>query len=72
SDVALALTSTAFGKTPNDGLVAQCAAHLGTVIRDDYAMNHLDAVNQVLGLVGKTDPVALFRQQANRLKLSGL
>jgi triacylglycerol lipase len=72
SDVAMALTSTAFGKTPNDGLVAQCAAHLGTVIRDNYAMNHLDAVNQVLGLVGKTDPVALFRQQANRLKLSGL
>lgn len=72
SDVALALTATTFGSTPNDGLVGQCASHLGTVIRDDYAMNHLDAVNQVAGLVGKTDPVALFRQQANRLKLAGL
>lgn len=71
-DLLLAVAASAFGNTPNDGLVAQCAAHLGTVIGDTYNMNHLDAVNQVLGLVGKTDPVALFRQQANRLKLAGL
>lgn len=40
------------------------------VIRDDYRMNHLDEVNQVLGLhdIWSTDPVTLYRQQANRLK----
>jgi triacylglycerol lipase len=59
---------------PNDGLVPQCSSHLGTVIRDNYNMNHLDAVNQVLGLVSifETNPKSLFRQQANRLKLAGL
>lgn len=59
---------------PNDGLVPQCSSHLGTVIRDNYNMNHLDTVNQVLGLVSifETNPKAVFRQQANRLKLAGL
>ncbi len=71
SDPILALAGAAFGATPNDGLVAICASHLGKVIGDQYDMNHLDAVNQVLGLVGTTDPVALFRQHANRLKLAG-
>jgi triacylglycerol lipase len=72
SDLLLEVTSLAFGSTQNDGLVARCATHLGTVISDSYDMNHLDAVNQVFGLVGSTDPVALYRQQANRLKLLGL
>lgn len=59
---------------PNDGLVPQCSNHLGTVIRDNYSMNHLDTVNQVLGLVNifETNPKAVFRQHANRLKLAGL
>lgn len=59
---------------PNDGLVPQCSSHLGTVIRDNYKMNHLDAVNQVLGLVSifETNPKTTFRQHANRLKLAGL
>lgn len=58
----------------NDGLVPKCSNHLGTVIRDNYNMNHLDTVNQVLGLVSifETNPKAVFRQQANRLKLAGL
>lgn len=57
----------------SDGLVGRCSSHLGMVIRDDYRMNHLDEVNQVLGLRDPyTDPVAIFRQQANRLKLQGL
>lgn len=57
----------------SDGLVPRCSSHLGMVIRDDYRMNHLDEVNQVLGLRDPyTDPVAIFRQQANRLKLEGL
>ncbi len=73
-DYALSLTSLAFGGQANDGLVSQCSSHLGTVIRDNYRMNHFDGVNQVLGLVNifETDPVAVFRQQANRLKVAGL
>ncbi|MFZ6815265.1 lipase family alpha/beta hydrolase [Undibacterium sp. Rencai35W] len=73
-DPALALTSLAFGGAKNDGLVASCSAHLGKVIRDDYAMNHLDEVNQTVGLVNifETNPVTIYRQHANRLKNQGL
>ena len=73
-DPALALTSLAFQGAKNDGLVSSCSSHLGRVIRDDYAMNHLDAVNQTIGLVNifETNPVTLFRQQANRLRNLGL
>jgi triacylglycerol lipase len=57
----------------SDGLVGQCASHLGTVLRDNYPMNHLHEVNQLLGLVGlSADPVGLYRIQANRLKKLGL
>jgi triacylglycerol lipase len=58
----------------NDGLVGRCSSHLGQVVRDNYNMNHLDEVNQLLGLVSilETDPKAVFRQQANRLKTAGL
>lgn len=73
-DPGLALTSLAFGSEKNDGLVASCSSHLGRVIRDDYAMNHLDEVNQTIGLVNlfETNPVTLYRQHANRLKNLGL
>lgn len=73
-DPALALTSLAFGSEKNDGLVASCSAHLGKVIRDDYAMNHLDEVNQTIGLINifETNPVTIYRQHANRLKNQGL
>lgn len=57
----------------SDGLVPRCSSHLGDVIRDNYAFNHLDEVNQVLGLVGLLqDPVTPFRTHANRLKNQGL
>jgi triacylglycerol lipase len=74
SDPALALTSLAFAGAKNDGLVSSCSSRLGRVIRDDYAMNHLDEVNQAVGLVNifETNPVTVFRQHANRLKLAGL
>lgn len=73
-DPALALTSLAFGGAKNDGLVASCASRLGRVIRDDYAMNHLDEVNQTVGLTNlfETNPVTIYRQHANRLKAMGL
>jgi triacylglycerol lipase len=57
----------------NDGLVPRCSNHLGAVIRDNYAFNHFDEVNQVLGLVGfLQNPVTPYRTQANRLKNQGL
>lgn len=59
---------------PSDGLVTVCAAHWGKVLRDDYPWNHLDAINQLFGLIGKgaPDPVAFYVQQATRLKGIGL
>lgn len=69
SDYGLSLTSVLSGKN-NDGLVPSCSSHLGTVIRDNYVWNHLDEVNQILGLrsLFSQDPVSIFRQHANRLK----
>ncbi|MES2114719.1 MAG: triacylglycerol lipase [Pseudomonadota bacterium] len=74
SDPVLALTALAFNGAKNDGLVASCSSHLGRVIRDDYAMNHLDEVNQMIGITNlfETSPVTVFRQQANRLQGLGL
>lgn len=58
----------------NDGLVSTCSARLGMVIRDDFRMNHLDEVNQTLGIhhLTETDPLTVFRTHANRLKNAGL
>ncbi|HEX3142145.1 MAG TPA: hypothetical protein VHQ87_18955, partial [Rhizobacter sp.] len=69
-DAVLLMTSRFFGEEPNDGLVSRCASHWGTVLRDDYEWNHLDEVNQSLGLRGplSPDPRAVYRLHANRLK----
>lgn len=58
----------------NDGLVGRCSSHLGKVIRDNYRMNHLDEVNQTIGLTSlfETSPVSVYRQHANRLKNASL
>jgi triacylglycerol lipase len=74
SDAILAYTADYFKGEENDGLVARCSSHWGKVIKDNYTWNHLDEINQVLGIVGKDspDPVAFYRQHANRLKLAGL
>ncbi len=58
----------------SDGMVPKCSQHLGTVLRDDYAQNHGDEVNQVLGLVNvfAASPVTIYRDHANRLKNLGL
>jgi triacylglycerol lipase len=73
SDAGMALTSFFYGEA-NDGLVGRCSSHLGDVIRDNYYQNHLDEVNQILGLVSifESNPVTLFRTHANRLKNLGL
>ena len=72
-DPALAVTSLFYDEA-NDGLVGRCSSHLGDVIRDNYFQNHLDEVNQVLGLVSifESNPKTLFRSHANRLKNAGL
>ena len=73
TDGAMTILGLAFDG-PSDGLVGTCSAHLGKVIGDDYKMNHLDEINGLLGIhhLFETDPVTLYRQHANRLKLAGL
>jgi len=72
SDAALFATGLVFGEA-NDGLVAACSAHLGRHL-GDYRQNHLDEVNQMVGLRDwfSPDPVTLYREQAHRLKNAGL
>lgn len=56
-----------------DGMVGRYSSHLGTVIGDDYPLDHFDIVNQALGLVGKgAEPVRLFVEHAERLKAAGV
>lgn len=66
--------SSQFYDQANDGLIGRCSSHLGRVIRDDYSMNHVDAMNHIFGLRGlfSPSPASLYRQQANRLKNAGL
>ncbi|MBI5924901.1 MAG: triacylglycerol lipase [Aquabacterium sp.] len=74
SDAILAYTAEYFKGEANDGLVSRCSSHWGKVVKDNYDWNHLDEINQVLGGIGKNapDPVAFYKQHANRLKLAGL
>ncbi|RYZ44081.1 MAG: triacylglycerol lipase [Myxococcaceae bacterium] len=73
TDAALLLSSLLYTEAQNDGLVGRCSSHFGTVLRDNYDMNHLDEVNQVAGLRALfTDPKAIYREHANRLKIAGL
>lgn len=60
--------------SPNDGALPLCSGRYGHIIRQDYQHNHFDEVNQFFGIIGTfaQDPVALYRQHANRLKLQGL
>lgn len=73
SDTGMGLTSF-FYSGANDGLVGRCSSHLGDVIRDNYFQNHLDEVNQILGLVSifESSPASIFKSHANRLKNLGL
>ncbi|MBV7540290.1 triacylglycerol lipase [Acidovorax sp. sic0104] len=72
SDGLLSVLSLTFGEA-NDGLVSACSSRLGKHL-GDYRQNHLDEVNQLVGLRDwfSTDPVTLYRQHANRLKAQGL
>ena len=56
-----------------DGMVGRYSSHLGTVIGDNYPLDHFDIVNQSLGLVGKgAEPIRLFVEHAARLKAAGV
>lgn len=74
SDALVQLLSLTMRGQDNDGAVPRCSSRWGRVIRDDYPWNHLDEINQVLGLIGPfaPHPVALYVAHANRLKLAGL
>lgn len=74
SDPALAAGALFFGFEQNDGLVGRCSSRWGTVLRDDYGWNHLDEVNQFLGLRGlfASSPRSVYRAHANRLQSLGL
>ncbi len=73
TDPFLGVTSLAFGSQQNDGLVDVCSAKMGNVISTNYDMNHVDAINHLFGARSWwTNPVALYRSQANRLKNRGL
>ncbi|VVO04755.1 esterase/lipase family protein [Pseudomonas fluorescens] len=57
----------------NDGLVGRYSSHLGTVIRSDYPLDHMETINQPAGLARQeVDPVELYVQHAERLKNLGL
>lgn len=73
SDGALGVAALFYDQA-NDGLVERCSSRFGQVIRDDYFHNHLDEVNQILGLVSifESNPKSVFRAHANRLKNAGL
>ncbi len=74
TDPFLLTTSAAFSLfEQNDGLVATCATKMGKVISTSYQMNHVDAINHLFGSRSIwTNPVSLYRSQANRLKNRGL
>jgi triacylglycerol lipase len=65
---------THLGAGPNDGVVEACRALYGQVLSTSYHWNHLDEVNQELGVLGGNaeDPVAVIRNHVNRLKNQGL
>ena len=48
-------------KDQNDGFVGRFSSHLGQVIKSDYPMDHLDAINQIHGIhPNSLDPVQLY------------
>jgi len=73
-DGLLTAASIGFFGEASDGVVGRCSNRFGTVIRDNYNMNHGDLINQVLGIhsLFESDPKTIYRQQANRLKNASL
>ncbi len=60
-------------KDQNDGVVGRFSTHLGKVIKSDYHMDHLDAINQIGGMHPiNPHPVNIYLEHAARLKAKGL
>lgn len=57
-----------------DGFIPVSSAHFGQVIYDNYKWNHLDEINQSLGIIRPfaANPVSVFRQHANRIQAENL
>ncbi len=73
TDAFLGVTSLVYGHERNDGFVSSCSSKMGKVIGTHYSMNHLDAINHLFAVRSLwTNPVSLYRTQANRLKKAGL
>lgn len=73
-DAAFQLTTLAALGDDDDGVVPRCSTHFGVIISDRYSLNHMDLVNQTLGMTPllSSNPITLFRNQASRLKSAGL
>jgi triacylglycerol lipase len=56
------------GAGPNDGMVSVCSAKWGRVLSTDYYWNHLDEINQMLGMYQDVDPRTVILNHANRLR----
>jgi triacylglycerol lipase len=57
----------------NDGMVGRFSSHLGTIIRSDYALDHLGTLRETaLQFARSVDPIDLYVQHAERLKKAGL
>lgn len=57
----------------NDGLVGRYSMHLGKVIGTDYALDHVDAINQTAGIVNTSvEPVQIYVDHIKRLQEKGL
>lgn len=73
SDLLFTTSSLFYGLfEENDGLVTVCSSRFGENV-GDYTMNHLDEVNQIVGLVSllETNPKTVFRNHAQRLEALG-
>jgi triacylglycerol lipase len=69
SDLVLNTASLFYGLfEDNDGLVTVCSSRFGESL-GEYTMNHLDEVNQMVGLVSplETNPKTVFRTHAQRI-----
>ena len=71
-DYAMTFIRGATAKEQSDGLVGRCSQRFGKVIRDNYNLNHIDAVNLLFGMTGFTDPKDIFENHASRLRRKGL
>jgi len=74
ADFVLLFMSILFEGEKSDGAIGVCSSHFGTVIRDNYWLNHYDLVDGKGGItpIWGPDPVNLYVLHANRLQQLGL